>query len=133
MVVLSHVKWQVKDLPKIFDFETRMAIMFDSFDSGKLMFVDLVHEFPWTLFFVGDFLDLQVKKCLFGTFNCFLELFPILNIFCHLVLFKVSITISILPTLRLLGDVNNLWIFSPNSFHSVGKQLNDDFKGINIW
>ena len=54
-------------------------IVFDGFNSRKLVFVDLVYEFSWTLFFGGDFLNLEVKEEMFSVLDCFLELLLILN------------------------------------------------------
>ena len=42
------------------------------------MFIDLIHEFLWSLFFIGNFLDLEVKEGLLSVLDCFLELLPIL-------------------------------------------------------
>jgi len=56
-----------------------MTVIFNSFNSRKLAFVHPVHEFPWTPFFVGDFLNLKVKEGIFSVLDCFLELLPILD------------------------------------------------------
>ena len=84
---------------EIIDFQTRMAIILDSFNSRKLMFVNLIHEFSWTLFFVSDFLNLKIKEETFGDLNCILELLPILNTFECPILLKILAVLYILPTL----------------------------------
>ena len=71
----------MKGLPKILDFKTRTAIIFDGFNSRKIIFINPVYEFSWAMYFVGDFLDLLVKECTFSAPEYLLELLPILNIF----------------------------------------------------
>ena len=89
----------MKSMPEIIDFQTRMAIILDSFNSRKLMFFDLIHEFPWTLFFVGNFLNLKIKKGMFGGLDCVLELLSILNTFECPILLKILAILYIPPTL----------------------------------
>jgi len=107
-MILSYVERQMESLLKIFNFEIGTAIMFNHFNSRYLSFVNSIHEFPWAMSLVGDFLDLLVKKQMLSTFDYLLELLPILNSLRQLVLFKVFVTICIPPTLGMFGDVNNL-------------------------
>jgi len=74
-----------------------LAIVLDSFNSRKLVFFDPIHEFPWTPFFVGDFLNLEVKEETFGGLDYILELFPILNMLGQSILFKIPAAICIPP------------------------------------
>jgi len=75
-----------------------MTIVFDSFNNRKFTFVDPVHKFSWTPFFVGDFLNLVVKEGTFSALDCFLELFPILDMLGQPILFEISSTIHVLST-----------------------------------
>ena len=83
--------------------------------------------------FVGNFLDFLVKESAFSSFNCTLELFPIFNPFWRPIFFEVSITVSILLTLWMFDNVNNLWTLSLCSFYGVSERLNGMFKGFAIW
>ena len=47
-----------------------MAIILDSFSHWEFSLLDPIHQFPWALAFICDFLDLVVKESLFGVFNC---------------------------------------------------------------
>jgi len=47
---------------QVFDFKTGTTIMFNHFDSWEFVFVNLIHQFPRALSFVGDFLNLEVEK-----------------------------------------------------------------------
>ena len=76
-----------------------MTVVFDSFNSRKFVFVDSIHEFPWTLFFVGDFLNLEVKEKTFSALDCFLELLLILDMLRQPILLKISSIIHVPPTL----------------------------------
>jgi len=49
-------------LPKFFDFKARTIVVLDNFNSWELSFVDPVHEFPWAMTFVGNFLNFLVKE-----------------------------------------------------------------------
>jgi len=51
------------------------------------------------LFFVGDFLNLEVKERTFGGLNCILELFPILDTLGQPILLKIPAAIHIPPAL----------------------------------
>lgn len=52
-----------------------MAVVLDNFNSRKLVFVNPIYEFSWIPFFVGNFLNLEVKEETFGGLDCILELF----------------------------------------------------------
>ena len=47
------------------------------------VFVNPVHEFPRSLFFVGDFLDFKIKEGSLGGFDCFLEDLPVFESSCR--------------------------------------------------
>jgi len=76
-----------------------VAIVLDSFNSRKLVFVNPIHEFSWASFFVGDFLNLEVKEGIFGSLDYILELLPILNTFGYPILLKILAVLCIPPTL----------------------------------
>ena len=65
---------------------------------------------------------------MFCSFNHAFELFQIFNICRRPIIFEVSATVSIPPTLGIFGDVDNLRVLSSYSFHSVDERLNDVFK-----
>jgi len=48
------------------------------------------------------------------------------------VLFKISVTVCIPPTLKMLGDVDNLQILGLYSFHIISERLNNVFKRIDV-
>ena len=49
-------------MPKIFNFETRVTIIFDFFDSWRFVFVNPIYQFPRTLPFVRDLLNFEVEE-----------------------------------------------------------------------
>ena len=99
-------------MSEIFNFWTRAVIVLDSFNSGKLAFVDPIHEFLWILFFIGNFLNLKVKEETFSGLDYFLKLLPILNTLGRPILLNIPATICIPPTLWVVGDIDDFWIFS---------------------
>jgi len=85
-----------------------MSIILDGFNSRKLLFINLIHELSRTSSFVGDFLNFLVKEGLFSTLNCLLELLPVLDMLSQLIFLEVLSTIFVLPTLGVLGNIDNL-------------------------
>jgi len=85
-----------------------MTIMLNGFNSRKLVFINLIYKFPWTSFFVRDFLNFLVKEGSFGTLNCSSELLPIFNMFGQPIFLEVFAILFIPPTLGVLGNIDNL-------------------------
>ena len=85
-----------------------MAIILNSFNGRKLLFVDLIHKFLRTSSFIRDFLNFLVKKELFSTLDYFFELLPVLDILGQPIFLEVPSTIFIPLTLRVLSNINNL-------------------------
>ena len=84
------------------------------------------------MFLVGNFLDFLVKKQALGVFDCLFVLFPILNMSRRPILFKISVTVHIPPTLGILGNVDYFQILGLYSFHIISKILNNVFKRIYV-
>ena len=80
----------------------------------------------------GPYLLLAISWIFWSKNKCFVLLTILLN--CRRpIIFKVSVTVSVQPTLGMFGDVDNLWVLSLYSFYGVGKRLNSMFKGFAIW
>jgi len=54
-----------------------LIIVFDHLDGRQFVLVNPAYEFPRSLFFVGDFLDFEIKEGLLGGFDSFLKGLPI--------------------------------------------------------
>jgi len=51
----------MKHMSQVFNFEARLTIIFDCFNSWEFVFVNPIHQFPRALPFVGDLLNLEVE------------------------------------------------------------------------
>ena len=89
-----------------------MSIILDGFNSRKLLFINLIYELSRTPSFVGDFLNFLVKEGLFSTLDYLLELLPVLDVLSQPIFLEVLSTIFVLPTLGVLGDIDDLEISS---------------------
>ena len=89
-----------------------MSIILDGFNSRKLLFINLIYELSRTPSFVGDFLNFLVKERLFSTLDYLLELLPVLDVLSQPIFLEVLSTIFVLPTLGVLGDIDDLEISS---------------------
>jgi len=76
-MVESHIESGMKGIPQIPNIKTLLIVVFDSFDSGKFLLVDPVHEFPGTLSFVSDLLNFGIKEDSLHGLDFTLEGFPI--------------------------------------------------------
>jgi len=56
-------------------------IILNSFSSRELSFLDPVHELPWIISLVGDFIDLIIKELSFCFLDSFSEFLPIIQTF----------------------------------------------------
>ena len=70
------------------------------------MFVDPIHELPRPSFFVSDFLNLNVKKQLFGGFDFALEYFPIFKTSCYPIVTQCNTILLVPPTFGPSCDIN---------------------------
>ena len=56
---VEHV---VKGVPKTLQGETGLIVVLDGFNSRKLSLLDPVHQLPWAMTFVCDFLDFIIEE-----------------------------------------------------------------------
>jgi len=47
---------------KVFGSDTWIAFIFDGFSCGKFVLVNPIHQFPWAMTLVHNFLDLRIEK-----------------------------------------------------------------------
>jgi len=65
----------MKSIPQIPNIKTLLIVVFNSFDSGKFLLVDPVHEFPGTSSFVSNLLDFGIKEDLLRRLDFTLKAF----------------------------------------------------------
>ena len=102
----SCIESGMKSVLQVVDIKTLLIIIFDGFDGRQLVLVDLVHEFPRSLFFVSDFLNFGVEERSLRRFDCALENFPIFQISCCTIIVQHTSALLIPPTLGILCDVD---------------------------
>jgi len=73
------VKCGMKSTPKAFWDETWLAFVFDGFGCGEFAFVNPIHQLPWTMALIHNFLNLHVEEGSFCVFHDFLECFLIVQ------------------------------------------------------
>jgi len=67
----------VESISKRVESEAWLIVIFNSLNSRQFVFVDPTHEFPRVLTLVGYLLNLDVEEDSFGSFDQFLERFPV--------------------------------------------------------
>ena len=96
------------------------------------MFINLIYELPRPLFFVSNFLNLDVEKQSFGSFDFALEFFPIFKTSCCPIATQCNATLLVSPTLGLSHDIDSFWICSPCIFNFESKHVGNEFKFVAI-
>ena len=81
------------------------------------MLVDPAHEFPGSSFFIGNFLDFEIKKELLGGFDCFLKDLPVFKSSLCPVISQGLVIVFVLPALGMSSDIDELSIISPCMFN----------------
>jgi len=66
----------MESFPEAFSSDTLIAFIFDGFGCGKFALVNPIHQFPWAMTLVHNFLDLRIEKRPFGVLYDFLEFLP---------------------------------------------------------
>ena len=93
----SLVECSVKGFPETICSNTWISIVFDSFSSGKFVFVNLIHQLPWAMTLACHFSDLSVEECPFGVLYNSSELLPTFQAPRCSIFVNGSITLIILP------------------------------------
>jgi len=52
----------VEGFPEAFGSDTWITFIFDGFSCGKFVLVNPIHQLPWAMTLVHNFLDLRIEK-----------------------------------------------------------------------
>jgi len=67
----------MKDIPKVFKFDTQVSFILNSFNCREFAFIDPIHELPWAIFLVCNFIYLFIKEGMLGFLDCTFEVLSI--------------------------------------------------------
>ena len=125
LTMKRSVERVVKSVPKTLRGETRLIVVLDGFDSRKFSLLDLVHQLPWTMTFVRDFLDFVIKERSLGILDCRFERFPIFAAsFCPVCKQGASARFQP-PLLGVFGVSGLLSVFSPHLIDNYTKLVDN--------
>ena len=123
LMMKRSVERVVKGIPKTLQGETRLIIVLDGFDSRKLSLLDPVHQLPWAMTFVCDFLDFVVEEQSFGILDRRFERLPIFAASFRPVCEKGASARFRLPLLRVFGVSGLLSVFDPHLIDNYSKLI----------
>ena len=109
-----------------------MSIILNSFSSRELSFLDPVHELPWIISLVGDFIDLIIKELSFCFLDSFSEFLPIIQTFWMSVYVKISATIIVPPGFGIPCNIDFFRVLMPYIADIYSKRVDNFFKNIDI-
>ena len=123
-LMMKHcVECVVKGVPKTFQGETRLIVVLDGFDSRKLSLLDPVHQLPWAMTFVCDFLDFVVKERSLGILDHQFERLPIFTASFRPICEKDASARFRPPLLRVFGVSGLLSVFNPHLIDNYSKLI----------
>ena len=69
----------MEHIPQAIRGKTWMAIVVDGLDGGKFPFINPVHQLPWTVTLIHNFLDFVIEKGSLDVLDNLLEFLPVLK------------------------------------------------------
>ena len=130
LMVLSQIERVMKGFPKIFKFNTRITIILNGLDCREFSLLDPIYELLWTILFVGNFIDFNIKKVIFHSSNHLFEFFLVFQSLWLSVHIEVPLTIIIPPDFGVLHDVDFLRMFIPYVIDIDSEWVDNFFKCI---
>ena len=88
--------------------------MLNHFYGWKILFVNPAYKIPRFTFFIGTFLNFQIKKSSLCVFDHFWEHLLVINILRGPIFHKGFVTIKVSPAFGMFSDVDDFGVFHPH-------------------